>query len=391
MKEDIPINNIEAGRKDSLNEKEKNDISQLWTELVVDCEKAPENLSGFSNAELKEWLFQSLMHDIKRFLVEWGIETDEARIREIVMEEDREKKAELEKKYILDMHAEVTEKIKKFPDKGESRRWDSWPKMMREMGSFNCVGASIIGVEILENAGIESYKGMPANHAINLAKLSNGEWWYIDFLNGSSQCKKIEPKEISIDGVRTLEINDADIEYNLVPYEDNSESVAPILGNLTAMQYEAADGTIDDKNRGKIAAQKYLEKYGKKIPGSEEMENIQKVLFPFRDKLNRSKVFQEERARIHKLHESNMKSRDYLNLLSEEEEKGLLNEIGRNSESVRKLFVDGDKGIYETVSEVADEFLHIMHRELEDLKEKDEEEYGNRLGRILEILERMRK
>lgn len=382
-------NNNSVEKENILTLEQKKILADAWVNLVVDCEKTPENLEELEQEELKEWMFQALMHDVKRLLAEWEIESDELKTRNIVLEIDIEKKSQLEKEYILEMHKKVRNKVQNFP-KRESRRWNSWPKTMRELGSFNCVGASMLGIEILENAGIQSYYGNPVGHVINIAKLSNGDWWYVDFLNDDSQCKKINPREIMITGMKVLEIHEDDIDYSLIPIDNDSEITESIINNLITMSYEVTDDTIDDDNKGKIFAKKYLEENKNIFPTIENLESIHTLMFPKKNKLLESSELAKEREHIRKLHKKSSSS-EYFHSLTEIEEKEVIDSLCTNISLIEKLFRYGEEDFYDVATKQSSKFIRFLHEEMEEKRKENENKYNLMVDRILEKIKKLKK
>lgn len=377
----------ESAVEKELTLEEKKNLCQMWVDLVVDCEKMPEDIDDFSSEEVKEWLFQSLMHDTKRLLVEWDLEPDEMEIKKTALESDIDKKAELEKEYILSMHKKVSERLAFLKDSKGSYRWASWPKLMRKERGSKCAGASMLGVEILESAGIESYCGNPAGHVVNLAKLSNGDWWYVDFLNSSTQCKKINPEENYIENIPVLKIDDPAIDYRLVPYSDNREMSYLILNNLIAMDYEAHDNSIEDENEDKKYAQKYLsENTGTLMPAA-EIKKMFKNMFEQNDKLNNSREMTAERIRIRELHGTQGDNpREFLHSLTDEEEGELKNEISEKIDLIEKTLREGGESLYASASKDLTRLVQLLIKEIDKRSGGDKEKRNSKVGEVLEKL-----
>lgn len=380
-------NKILIENKEILTLEQKEMLAGLWVDLVVDCENVPDNMEALSQEKMKDWMFQTIMHDTKRLMAEWKIESDEEKIKEIVFEENVQRKSQLEKEYILEMHKRVNDKVREFSDKlTENRRWNSWPKAMRENNSFNCVGATMLGVEILENAGIQSYYGNPVGHVINIARLSNGDWWYVDFLHDDSQCKQIEPEEIILEGVKVLKIKENDIDYSLIPIEDNSEIIRSVINNFIAMNNEINDEEIDDNDPRKMAARDYVDKYGKNIPDVAKLRLISESIFSKQVQLWKTPELLKERKRIRELFQSNKGSMDFFRSLVKEEEKRLIKELSDNVELLESLFLDNDESFYDSVSENTKKFVYLVRKELQS-KSTNKGEYEKAMSSILEKIQ----
>ena len=377
--------NNESDSEKDLSLEEKRQLSQMWVDLFVDCEKMPEHAENLSNAEMREWMFQSLMHDSKRLLAEWDLEPDEKLIGDIVREGDSDAKTKLEKDYILDMHKRFTAKIATFDHSGKSAKWSSWPQEMRAQSLCNCVGASTLGIEILESAGITSYFGNPAGHIVNIARLSDGKWWYVDFLNGSTQCKEIEAQEIIINGVTALKVNDVAIDYQLIVYGDNQDMPAFIVNNIIGMDFEASDDAILDTNADKIFAKNYLAKNKTKIPSTDDAKIILKKLYPDIDKIQSTPEMEVERIRIRELYGVEGESAQaFMRSLTDGEEEVVKSELAQNSDSIERLLRDHDAVIYHIVSKNTAELLRRLAREIDKIGEVSQEKKMIKIDAILQ-------
>ncbi len=378
---------IESGSEKELSQDDKKNFSQMWIDLFVDCEKMPEHVEDLSESEIREWMFQSLMHDVKRLLFEWNLEPDEKLIGDIMREDDPQIKAQLEKRYILEMHKRFTAKIATCDDKGKSAKWSSWPQEMRAQGLCNCVGASSLGIDILETAGITSYYGNPAGHIVNIARLSDGKWWYVDFLNGSTQCKEINAQEVTINSVTALKVDDIAIDYHLIVYGDTQNMPAFIINNIIGMDYEASDDAIPDTDMDKIFAKSYLAKNRVKMSSPDKVKIILKKLFPDIDKIQNSPEMQTERIRIRELYGAEGESAQaFMRSLTDGEEELIKRELAKNSDSVERLLCDQDVTIYHTTSKNTTELLRRLVREVNKVGEISQKKKIIKIEAILEMI-----
>ena len=48
---------------------------------------------------------------------------------------------------------------------------------------------------LLEKAGVKQYIAKAAGHVVNIAELTNGDLWFVDYMNGERVTKKIEATE----------------------------------------------------------------------------------------------------------------------------------------------------------------------------------------------------
>ena len=248
--------------RQEIGPEQKKILGEAWAEMVVDDSDTPENISDMTTEEIKKWLFESTMKDVESFTNELGLKNDQVLIEKIQKTENLGEKSALELKYIRNVHAQVDSLVHNFDrSENKSTKWDSWPKRMRETKEFNCVGATLLGINLLEKGGIKSYYGNPGGHVVNIAKLSNGEWWYVDFRNGKQNIIRIEPEETFLADVPVLKINHPGIGYKLIPIYKNSEATCSILSNLASLKHAAENKNIPDENIEKKEAKEYLEKY----------------------------------------------------------------------------------------------------------------------------------
>jgi len=268
--------------ENELSYEEKQYLFENWKNKVINGDFTISD-SQIRNQELKTILSQSLMDDVAELSEEWGIEMD---------------KSLSEEEYIERLQIQINNLTRKNE---RDAHWDSWPKKMREDKGFNCVGATLLGINALKEKQIESYYGNPWGHVLNIAKLSNGKWLYIDLRN--SKVLEINPEEVSLGGHRTLKINDNSIDYKLIPIHDNSVAVGSILGNLSGLERERGDEEGQDIN-----------------------QNIKQKLFPELKEIEDTEEMREEKERIEGIQEAEKEANDYFGSLPEEKTKEILRE-----------------------------------------------------------------
>ncbi len=388
MNQEIPISEREFippadTKRGDLSAEQKEQLAQVWSGSVVDNINIPGNIRDMSPDEIKKWLFESIMVDIERLANEWGLQVDVELAKKIQTAEDMDEKTALEMEYIQKSHSQVDALTQKF-DKSKSSKWDSWPKRMRETNQFNCVGATLLGIYFLEKGGIKSYYGNPHGHVLNIVELPNGEWWYVDFLNGEQNIIKIEPEEAMIEGVRVLKINNPQIGYQLIPIYKNKEAAGSMLGNLQALQEEAGDETISDQNIGKQEAKEILQKHGKNI----EKVNfllLHESLYPKFDELNDSEEMKNEIARLDPIQDCEKPAQDYIKTLAKDEEKELVAEIRAKKEEIIRLFYSEgkDAAIPQEVGPKLKKLLGLFLESLRSIKDKNPEAYQDAVERIV--------
>jgi len=283
--------------KTELSVEQKEQLANVWTEMVVDGVKQPENVGEMSDLEIKSWLNESVKTDSEKLASELGLEVDGDLIEKIKQEEDVELKSALELDYIKQAHQQIDSLIGGFDRSGvKSTKWDSWPKKMRETGEFNCLGATLLGTELLNKGGIESYCGKPVGHVVNIVKLSNGDWWYVDFRNGEESVVRIQPDQIEIEGSRVLVVNQENLYYELIPMYDNSEITGSVLGNLSSLQREATESTENETVSTK-EAKEFMDQYGTSFSET-NISELHQTLFPESIIVDKSMEMQNEKIRI---------------------------------------------------------------------------------------------
>jgi hypothetical protein len=387
MSQEVP--NFE--NKDEIKElsaEQKHSLSESWCQLVVDNEVMPNNIDKLSQDEIREWLFKSIMRDTEKLAGEFGIQPNAVLIECIKTTKDMSERSSKELEYLKHSHSQVDDLVKSF-DKSpnKSLRWDSWPKRMRETGEFNCVGATLFGMYMLEKAGIKSFLGNPYGHVINIVQLSNGDWWYADFVNGSQNLMKIDPEEIEIAGARVFKVKHPNIEYGLIPIFENSEIPGSVLENFSSMAYEANDSNIPDVNIGKIEAKEYLEKYGQHFKKA-DFSLLNKIIYTQKVGVSESDEMQKEKARISELCNFEESVRNYIDSLTKEQQEKIKKEAGENKKAIEKLLYEDSFDVLQKVGVELKKTLELYIEGLNTLKkypESYQEALDNIIGRLREM------
>lgn len=376
--------NIESDlEKKELTPEQKRTLGKSWTEMAVDSASVPGNIDKMDNKDLKKWLFESTMKDIECLANEWGLQIDKDLIEKIQKAENLDEKSALELECVRNMHAQVDEITQNFDKSGnKSAKWDSWPKRMRETKEFNCVGATLLGINLLEKGGVKSYYGNPGGHVINIAKLSNGEWWYVDFRNGKNNIIKIEPEETSLAGAQILKINHQSIDYRLIPIYENSEATCSILSNLSSLKRAAENQNIPDENIEKKEAKEYLEKYKSNFAKA-DFSLFHQTLYSKFIEVEETKEMQEEIRRIDNIREFEKPIKDYIKTLSKEQEMAIIEEIKGKKEAIGDLFYKDDESILRETSLELKKVLYLYLENLRKIKEKQPEIYRETIDKIV--------
>jgi len=204
---------------------------------------------------------------------------------------------------------------------------------MRDDEGFNCVGATLLGINALKEKEIESYYGNPWGHVVNIAKLSNGKWMYVDFKN--NMVKEITPEEVTLGGCRMLKIDDENIDYKLIPIYDSSVAVGSIIGNLSGL--EAEKGNEE---------------------GQDIYQNIKQKLFPEIQKTEDMGEMKAEKERVESIQETEKEAKEYLRRLSGETREKVLQETISKKELIRDSILN--ESLLGEFSNELHEFLRLI-------------------------------
>lgn len=335
------LENENLEKKEGENElsyEEKQYLAENWKNEVIDGDFNIDN-SQIRDQELKTILSQSLMEDVAELSEEWGIELD---------------KSLPEEEYIKRLQIQINNLTRRTE---KDTYWDSWPKKMREDNGFNCVGATLLGINAIKDRGIESYYGNPWGHVVNIVKLSSGKWLYLDLRNNN--VLEIDPEEISLSGNRALKINNDNIDYKLIPIHDNSAVVGSVIGNLSGL--EAEKGNKERQNT---------------------YQNIKQKLFPEFEEIENTEEMQIEKERIESMQEAEKEAKDYLRGLPEERRDELFQEAIDRKELIRDSI--SKESLLGEFSDELQEFIRLLIVGLSGISKKEikEEAISRFLSRI---------
>jgi len=369
--------------RQEISPEQKKILGEVWAEMVVDNSDTPKNISSMTTEEIKKWLFESAMKDVESFTNELGLKNDQVLIEKIQKTENLGEKSALELKYIRNVHAQVDSLVHNFDrSENKSTKWDSWPKRMRETKEFNCVGATLLGINFLEKSGIKSYYGNPGGHVVNIAKLSNGEWWYVDFRNGKQNIIRIEPEETFLADVLVLKINHLSIDYKLIPIYENSEAACSILSNLASLKSAAENKNIPDENIENKEAKEYLEKYKSNFEKT-DFSLFHKILYSKFITVRKTKEMQGEIRRINNMREFEKPIQAYTKTLSKEQKEFIIEEIKSKKEFIGNLFYKDDQSVLQKSSPELKKILELYLENLRKTKENQPEIYKEAIDKII--------
>lgn len=377
------ISSVENEKKNELTILEKKQIGEFWPEMIlgVSAEQDQIDVSKMNEEEIRRWMYDGLIGETEKLIEEWGIKADAELIEKISVENDLEARAQLQIEYIKKCQQEM---IRFFDSvKNESSRWSSWPRNMRESGNVNCVGATLIGISLLDRAGIENYFGSPVGHAVNIVRLSNGNWWYVDLRNGEKSVQKITPEITQIDGCDVLKFENKVIDYRTVIIGKKDSVINSILGNLYAAFHEANDSDISDEDLDKRVAIEYISKFSKQF-SEINFKSIRNKFFGKELLLKSSEIMQKEKDRIDKLHGFDQQELDkFIKGLSLEQRKALKSETREKIVYVKNFFFKDDEYVLEVASFNLSHALKILRTSLKKIKESDHDLYVEIVKRLV--------
>lgn len=354
----------------------KRDLGNAWTEMVVDTE-VPENIENFDNAELREWLFNSVMDGVEDFVEENNISVDESVITKLAEEKDDSKRAEIELRYIKEIQKSMTEFSKSFRSRNEVTTWNSWPSLMKETGSYNCVGGTLVGIHFLEKAGIEHFYGGPVGHAVNVVKLSDGRLVYADFTNQT--VKEVASEEIEIESISALKIDDPNIEYGFVSIQEPKEIVAAILGNIASMP---SSGSLETIKTARAFVDNNLRNFEKVGFGK-----IAEKLYPYQEQVRQSREMKADRERIDTKRELMRPLNEYKKQLSYEYRDMLFNELRDSVDKIRALILDEHVAMPENVSDKVRAYCEVLIGILKEEQVKGVVEYERAKSYFISLID----
>lgn len=364
------------------------DLAQVWSNLVLEEKEAvPSDVDTFSDDEMSEWLYQSVLKEAGDLAREWNLVPDEELVTKLKKVDNPDEKAGLELQYIQDCQ----QRFKKFEDqiktsKDKSNKWDFWPSRMKKRGQFNCSGATLLGTYLLEHAGIKSEIGAPSEHAVNVAYLSDGRTYYVDFRNNiTADISQSEETEIA--GAKTLKIDNENIDFKLLPVFPKECNVGSLLGNLDELKRVGRSKkkpSTADELASKQEAEKYMQEHQEQMDSFDSYGWYSKLYKPL-DDVSVSKEMRQEakRLKIMEKYEHPKRANDYIQSLSAEAKTALDREAKQQIEGIKKLMYEDNKQILLEVSKTLKEFLEIYYEEMQKLKEKNPDLFNQIIKRSL--------
>lgn len=340
-----------------LSAEQKKSLAQAWCSVVLGREATPDNIEAFSNEQVRAWLYDSLISETLVLRNEWGLNPDIEQYRE-AMEgcTDDVQRSDVQFRFIDSFNDGIASFDESHPrGLNRPRRWESWPKTMRDSKSFNCVGATLFAFVSLEEAGIEVSEGDPAGHSVAIARLADGEHVYVDANNDNVFV--IRPEEKNIGGVRCLVVRDPRIEYEIIPVFDRHNLVKSVLGNLSGVLDDLKHGNYESKAQEQRTKEIYLAQ--KEMFDSIDFREFKRLLYgPDKDPWNNSDepAFEVEFQKVELLHDFAKAKKD----LSPEIINELVGVLLKNSEDIKQFMLDVGHSI-PGISDALREVLVGMH------------------------------
>jgi hypothetical protein len=346
----------------------KKELADLWTQVAIDNSIPPQEISEMQPPEIRKWLFESLIADVNILAEEWGLHSDTELIGKIQQADPGNEREKLEIDYFLAVHEKINERVKSFSRSPEkSTKWDSWPKKMRETGEFNCVGATLLGIRALSDAGIENYLGNPYGHAVNVVKTSAGNWFYVDFRNGKRNVFNLEPEVVQINGVTVLKVKSPRTDYRLIPIYKVEDISSSIIANFSSLAREVVDPSVPDQSPEKKDAKEIMGRYGAKL-NCEALDDFDESLFPWIIHFDATPETQEEERRLKTQRNFEDEITAFIRTLPGEVEEHINIEIKKRWEKLISFIIDDDRTVFEGASDNFNAFLKVLDGALGRLK-----------------------
>ncbi len=365
---------------------QKKILEKIWSEMIISPRKSAKSIEKMTRPEIKHYLFKSVMEDIEIFSQELGIQIDIELIDKIQKEKNLEEKSALELTYIKQIHDQISNIIEKFDESIKSTKWDSWPKKMRESKQFNCVGATLLGIYFLEKANIKSFYGNPYGHAVNIVKLTNGKWYYVDFRNGKDNIIKLKhPKKIDIADTKILQINQVNIDYKLIPFYYNSAIIGSILKNLSVLKQEAKSKPNDNESTEVEEAKDFFKKY-QDILEKINFSKLVQWLYPEITEIDETEEMKKEETRVKLIRNLEKSIRNYVKTLNPQENRTLKKEMQTKRKDIENFLNEGNKPIQNTSLNL-NKLLQLILFNLKDAKEKQPELYQEAIDMFISKIE----
>lgn|GEM_PF-2900162 len=362
-----------------LTSAERKNLVAAWVDIAVEDVEVPKDMEKWNDDDTRSWLSETMSTDVARLVKEWDLRPDEELVVQLQAEKDPSRRADIEMHYIESACAAIT-KFQKTrvgsETEGRSTKWDSWPKQMRETGQFNCVGGTLLGMNLLDQAGIRSFYGNPAGHVLNIVELSNGEWVYSDFRNNHIQ--KLTPEVRMIGGVETLIVDDPRLAYRLIPLLPNVDAPQSVLRNLSSALDCIAEEPHDSSSWKE--AERIQSRFPKHLTEN-DFSDLGDNLYPMMVNFRQTKEARDERDRVDRIRKEKKTIASFFSGLSPEERKSVAREKMIRRKEIQQYVLKGDDAALSELSEPLQRNLPALREYLEKLRESDPEFYEDFISR----------
>lgn len=370
----------DIGKNRELGHETIRNVVDLWSMAVIGSEVEHE---VSSESGLREMMHRTLLEQAMHLVESWNLQPDPEVIEKIRQEQDPQLKAQLQEAYIHSLGVRIQNIVRSFDQSPpRSSKWDSWPQRMKERERFNCVGAILLGSALLDQADIESSIGNPTNHVVNMARLANGDWWYVDLMNGGNQIRRVTPSETKLGPTPVLRLDEPEIDYRLVPLYSMDEIPVLVLGNLASLQHDAQEKEADDEI---LAAREYASRFSDTFQRV-DLSELTDRLYPHAHDVQLTDEMREETERINRLYSDDRSMRQLIEALSHAELLSLIADLRDHIDPVRVYLLEaGD--LPAELEDPARAFLIAYRDSLARVAQGNEEEYKRLVeGRLAKIL-----
>ena len=266
-----------------------------WHQIIADNKLPEKDIKEMSNSELKAWLKETVLESAFNIAEEWGIVPQE---KFNIESDDIKEKTGQELAFIMDLKAKIADFIRINPRDFQTSRYCFYSRAMQSRYNFNCVGISTIACSIFDSVGAEHYMGQVAGHVLNVVKLSDGRWMYVDY-NNKQSIKEFKPEISKRDGHTIFDFNQEGLRYRHMILVCPDEVPVFVLSSFRYFvnNMQKGDNTktdIDMENEHALLEENKI--MCEKI----DISKISDILYPDLSTLSDSREMQKERERLQK-------------------------------------------------------------------------------------------
>lgn len=295
----------------------KQKIAETWKKVILGKEVETPDLSALDNRDLGRWLNDTLMESVGQIVDEQIIEHEnkEANLpsqqqevteakrkidafqEKMASSENPEQKLETEIDFLKQIQIIINALKSNQP---HNNKWNSWPLTIKENKGANCHGTAMMTEHLLKKGFKERYFGNPVGHSVNLVRLSDDSWMYIDLTN--RKLLRLHPKVSELEempksgGSPYLEINEPELDYQMILVCDiNSYPANGVAGNIKALAREAKEDSSDEDHR--LAADFY-QRFPKELDVWLKNHRLFEDLYPDLKEYHHGDLWHKEEERV---------------------------------------------------------------------------------------------